>query len=309
MSKIQKVCVVTGASSGLGFETSKKMAALGYEVVLACQNKSKAKLAMNKIKREMPDARLIYMNLDLGSFRSIEQFSSNYHLTGKKLNVLINNAAWMDNSHSSSPSFTEDGFEKTFGVNHLGHFLLTTLLLDILQSTAKFDVEARVVVISSSARNPGRICGGFGGKGHLEVDDIQLLKPGTYNGNLAYKNSKLANVLFANELHRRLHGTGVTCNVLYPGFIPSTNVFRNQNCFRKCCIRWFLPCICPCVATSTCEGASCVVFVATDSNLRGLSGRYFVGREYTESSLGSKEVDLAKRLWELSEEMIAGVTE
>lgn len=308
MSKIQKVCMITGASSGLGFETSKKMAALGYEVILACRNDSKAKLAISKIKRDLPDARLIYMNLDLSSFRSIEKFCGNFHLSGKKLNVLINNAAWMDNGGASTPSFTEDKFEMTFGVNHLGHFLLTTLLLDVLQSTGKFDLEARVVIISSDVQNPTGVCGRHGKRAHLDIDDIQLLKTGAYNGKLAYKNSKLANVLFAYELNRRLDGTGVTCNVLNPGFIPSTNVFRNQNVFSKCCMRCFFPFICSCKVTTVSQAASSVVFVASDSNLRGVSGKSFVGREETDSSLESEETDVARQLWELSERMVAGVT-
>ena len=303
MSKVYKVCIITGASSGLGFETSKKMASLGYEVILACQNKSKAKLAMSKIKRDFPHARLIYMNLDLNSFRSIDQFSSNFHLTGKKLNVLINNAAWMDNSRATTPSLTEDRFEKTFGVNHLGHFLLTTLLLDVLQSTAKFDIEARVVVISSAVSNPGHKS-----RAQLDFNDIQLLKPEAYNGSLAYKNSKMANVLFAHELHRRLDGTSVTCNVINPGFMPSTNVFRNQTCFGKCFMQCFLPCVCPCMTRSVSQGANCVAFVASDSHLKDISGRCFVGCEETDSNyLESKDIDVAKRLWELSERMVATI--
>jgi NAD(P)-dependent dehydrogenase (short-subunit alcohol dehydrogenase family) len=299
MAKIQKVCIVTGASSGLGFETSKKMAVLGYEVVLACGDKVKAKQAISRIKQDLPDAKLIYMNLDLASFSSIAKFAKTFHNADKKLNVLVNNAAWMDKSSSRVPTFTEDGLEKTFAVNYIGHFLLTSLLLDILKSTAKFDLEARIVVISSTVVKQAS-------KDFLslDIDDIQLLKPGSYTGSIAYKNSKVASFLFALELHRRLEGSGVTCNIINPGkYVRSTNIFRNQGCFRK----YMFPCLCLCSGTNLGRAASAVVFVATDCELSRVSGRCFVGSEESTIQIETRDLDSAKQLWDLSKGMVADV--
>lgn len=296
MAKLQKICIVTDASSGLGFQTSRKMAALGYEVVLACQDKSKANLAIARIKQDLPEAKLIYMNLDLSSFNSIKKFSRSFQNAGKKLNVLVINAAWMDKSGCREPTFTENGLEKTFAVNYLGHFLLTLLLLDILKSTAKFDLEARVVVISSVdvkqvVENSLR----------LDMEDIQLLKPGSYSGRIAYKNSKIASVLFASELHKKLEGSGVTCNVVNPGkYVRSTSLFRNQTCFKK----YISPCFCPCTGTNLLRAASAITFVATDDELDHVSGICFVGRKESASLLECRDSDASKQLWELSKGMV-----
>ena len=292
-----KVCIVTGASSGLGFETSKKMAALGYEVVLACRDKVKAKEAISRIKQDSPDARLIYMNLDLASFSSIVKFSDCFHNLGKKLNVLVNNAAWMDKSGCRMPTFTEDGLEKTFVINYLGHFLMTLLLLDVLKSTAKFDVEARILLISSAVLKHSR-----SHSPALDINDIQLLKPGSYTGRSAYKNSKTASVLFALELHKQLQGSGVTCNVVNPGkYLRSTKLFRNQGCFA----RYFFPCFCPCSGTNLARAAGAVVFVATDSKNKCVSGRFFVGGNETAGHFETCDFDSAKQLWDLSKSMVA----
>ena len=299
MGKIGKVCIITGASCGVGYKTSKKMAALGYEIVLACRDKSKAKLAISKIKRDLPEANLIYMNLDLASFNSIKQFVKNFQNSGKKLNVLINNAAWMDKNDSRVPTFTEDGIEKTFAINYLGHFLLTLLLSDILKSAAKFDHEARILIISSAVAKKGRQ-----DFLHMDMDNIQLLKPNLYNGNIAYKNSNVASILFGLELHRRLQGSGVTCNVVNPGkYVRSTSLFRNQGCLRK----YIFPCFYCCSGISLVSAANAVVFLATNEELSKASGRYFIGCEESASLFEQHDLQSAKQLWELSEGMVASV--
>ena len=261
MAKIQKVCIVTGASSGLGFETSKKMAVLGYEVVLACGDKVKAKQAISRIKQDLPDAKLIYMNLDLASFSSIAKFAKTFHNADKKLNVLVNNAAWMDKSSSRVPSAA-----------------LECLISSTVVKQASKDFLS------------------------LDIDDIQLLKPGSYTGSIAYKNSKIASFLFALELHRRLEGSGVTCNIINPGkYVRSTNIFRNQGCFRK----YMFPCLCLCSGTNLGRAASAVVFVATDCELSRVSGRCFVGSEESTIQIETRDLDSAKQLWDLSKGMVA----
>ena len=271
------------------------MAALGYEVVLACQDKSKANLAIARIKLDLPEAKLIYMNLDLSNFNSIKEFSQSFQNADKKLNVLVNTAAWMDNAGHIVPTLTENGFEKTFAVNYLGHFLLTILLLDVLKSTAKFDLEARIVVISSAD-----VTQISENSLPLDIEDIQLLKPGSYTGRIAYKNSKIASVLFASELHKQLEGSGVTCNVVNPGkYDPSTSPFRIQSCFGK----YIFPCFCLCTGTNFLDASSAVVFAAADDELGRVSGKYFAGRK--ESDIGCFDSGAAKQLWDLSKSMVA----
>jgi retinol dehydrogenase-14 len=170
------------------------------------------------------------------------------------------------------------------------------LLLDILKSTAKFDVEARIVVISSAIWKQARSY-----SLPMDTGDIQLLKPGSYTGSIAYENSKTASVLFALELHKRLEGSGVTCNVVNPGRnVRSTGLFRNQGCLRRCifsCFRLSL-------GTSLTRAAGAVVFVATDSELSRVSGRCFAGSDESAGHFETRDFDLAKQLWDLSKTMV-----
>lgn len=299
MARIHKVCVITEGSSGLGFETSKKTAALGYEVVLACRNKTNAKLAITRIERDSPDAKLVYMPLDLSSLSSIEKFSRSFHDSGKKLNVLINTAEWKDKESSRVATLTENGFEKTFAVNYLGHFLLTFLLLDVLKSTAKFDLEARIVVLSSAIAKQVRK------NAHaLDVNDIQLVKSGSYTGRAAYHNSQIIIIAFCQKLHRSLEGSGVTCNVVNPGkYVRPTSLSPNLNCFRK----HIFPCFCQCSRAKIANAARAVVFLAADGELRRVRGRCFVGCEEIFTQVETQDLDFAKKLWELSKSMVSNV--
>ena len=200
-----------------------------------------------------------------------------------------------------SPIFTEDGFELTFGINHLGHFLLTLLLLDDLKKNTP---DARIVVLTSSLHDPN-VKGGGGKPAHIDFDNLQLLAPGSFDSGLAYKNSKLANVLFAYELDRRLHGTGVTVNAVCPGFIPSTELFRHNpvvKCYLICCCNILFRCFR--VTRTISSGAENVVFVATSDKLRGIGGKFFKNCEQVESSVESRDRDVADKLWKVSAEMV-----
>lgn len=297
MAGIQKICIVTGASCGLGFEISKKMAAYGYEVVLACQDQAKGKQAINRIKQDSPDAKLVYMHLDLASFSSIENFATSFQKTGKKLNVLVNSETWMEASSSRKRTFTEDGVEKTFQINYVGHFLLTLLLLDILKATANFDLEARVVVVSSAELTKARK-----GSFLLDLDDIQLLKHGLYSsGKTAYKNSNIASFLFALELHKRLEGTKVACNVVNPG--KSRNVYGHRGRFTK----YISACFSPISGRSLDRACKTVVFVATSSELCHASGRCFAGSKESTIRIETNDLEVGRQLWDLSRTMVADV--
>ena len=206
------------------------------------------------------------------------------------------------NVRDQSATFTEDGFEMTFGTNHLGHFLLTMLLLDDLKKSGP---DSRVVVVSSDLHNPSRTGYKKQKAAHIDFDNLQLLAPGTFDSMLAYKNSKLANVLFSYELDRQLHGSGVTCNTVCPGFIPETRLNRRNRvmrCLLICCFRGLFRCL-P-ITRSTTKGAEGVIFVASDPALQGVGGKYFKDCMEHNSSSESMDRDVADKLWRLSSDLV-----
>lgn len=206
------------------------------------------------------------------------------------------------NIRDQSATFTEDGFEMTFGTNHLGHFLLTMLLLDDLKKSGP---DSRVVVVSSGLHNPSRRSQKKRKAAHIDFENLQLLAPGTFDSMLAYKNSKLANVLFSYELDRQLHGSGVTCNSVCPGFIPETRLNRKNRvlrCLLICCFRGL--CRCLPITRSTTKGAEGIVFIASDPALQGVGGKYFKDCMECDSSPESMDRDVADKLWKLSSDLV-----
>ncbi|TRZ26233.1 hypothetical protein HGM15179_000845 [Zosterops borbonicus] len=181
-----KVVIITGANTGIGKETARDLAQRGARVIIACRDIAKAEAAASEIRAETGNQQVIVKKLDLADTKSIREFAENFLAEEKKLHVLINNAGVMLCPYSK----TADGFEMHLGVNHLGHFLLTFLLLECLKQSA----PSRIVNVSSLAHHGGRI----------RFHDLQGEK--SYNRGLAYCHSKLANVLFTRELARRLQG-------------------------------------------------------------------------------------------------------
>ena len=302
----KKVCVITGANSGIGFETAKRMAKKGFEVILACRNVEKGNEAVKRLKRKIRSADVSFMTLNLANFKSIHEFVDNFNAAGKSLSVLVNNAGLQTELEGRDISFTDDGFELTFGVNHLGHFLLTTLLLENLKATAETHGEARVVVVSSGAHDPRTRAGKSGSaRAHIDFDDLESIQ--CFTGDRAYKNSKLANILFAYELNRRLDGTGVTCSAMNPGLIPSTNFSRHQGFCARCCL------LCCCASCGRCfgisrtvsQGAECVTYIASSDAVKGVGGKYYQDCREVRSSAESYVENIAARLWEESTTMIA----
>lgn len=305
MAGDRKVCIITGANSGIGFEAATRMARLGYHVVLACRSAERGNEAVARIQRKHLEANVSFLPLDLASLESIRRFVQAFRSTGLKLNVLINNAGlgvWS----STVPQFTNDGFELTFGVNHLGHFLLTNLLLGELKATAKTDGEARIVVVSSLVHDPDLRGGSGKRRAHIDFDDMQSLQPRAFSGEIAYKNSKLANILFTYELNKRLEGTNISCNAMNPGLIPTTGFFRNLGACTRCCMR------CCCLSFGRClhitrsvaQGAECIVLLATSDDLRGVGGKYFSDCEETPSSQESYDTSVSARLWDESAKLV-----
>nr|XP_006823498.1 PREDICTED: retinol dehydrogenase 14-like [Saccoglossus kowalevskii] len=279
------------------------MAEMGYDVILACRSKTRGEDAIRRLNTMIPDARCQFIKCDLASLESIQNFVDEFHATGKPLHVLCNNAGLT--TQMIGRLETDDGFEMTMGVNHLGHFLLTHLLLDDLKRTAKDCGEARVIVTTSKLHDPESMGGRKGPKAHMDFQNLQLDKQGTFSGVLAYKNAKLANVLFTYELARRLHGTGVTCNCFHPGFIATTELFRHFGWPFKAMmyllsplLRWFG------AIRSLQHGGEMVSFLATDPSLKGVSGKYFENFREESSSTESYDENVATKLWKISEELV-----
>lgn len=196
-----KTVIITGANTGIGKQTAIDLACRGAKVIIACRNELKALESLKDIKNESKSNIVYFKQLDLASLASIRSFADEVLSEEKRIDILVNNAGVMFTPYS----LTEDGFEMQFGVNHLGHFLLTMLLLDSIKSTP----NSRIVMVSSVAHVAG----------YLDFSDMMWTKK--YNWILAYCRSKLANVMFANELARRLESTGVSVYSLHPGSIQT----------------------------------------------------------------------------------------
>lgn len=280
-----RTIMVTGANSGIGFETAKVLAAKGARVLLGCRSEERAEAAMSAIRTETPDSDLAHISLDQASLKSVKAAA---RLVNKeeRLDVLVNNAGILMPPYE----LTEDGFESQFGVNHLGTFALTSLLLPKLGERKK----ARVVITSSLAHRSGRI----------NFDDINAEK--RYNAMERYAMSKLANILHAAELDRRLRakGSNILAICCHPG-VADTELARHLPFFAQAIMpvaRLFL--------STSAEGAWSTLAAATGKGAAG--GKYYGPANFggwrgpaTEASRAfrAKDHELAEKLWNLSMEM------
>ena len=269
-----KLCIVTGANAGIGKETALGLAKLGATVVMICRDRDRGEAAQREIKKRSGNDRVELMLCDLGSQKSIEQFANDFKEHYDRLDVLVNNAGVLMRERS----LNEDGIESTFAINHLGYFLMTNLLLDLLKTSA----PARIVNVASTAHKYGKI-------------DISGWVIGSdYSAFGAYANSKLANVLFTYELARRLEGTGVTANCLHPGAV-GTNLFRGLPKLLQALIAL--------VTMGPERGARTSIYLAGSPDVEGVSGKYFARRREEKSSDASYDRDAARQLWEVSQEL------
>uniref|UniRef100_A0A8D0C0G6 NADP-retinol dehydrogenase n=1 Tax=Salvator merianae TaxID=96440 RepID=A0A8D0C0G6_SALMN len=272
-----KVAVITGANTGIGKETARDLARRGARVILACRDTAKGEAAAQEIRKETCNEQVIVKKLDLSDTKSIRKFADDFLKEEDSLHILINNAGVMMFPYSN----TVDGFEMHLGVNHLGHFLLTFLLLDCLKKSA----PARIVVVSSVIHIFARI----------NFQNLQSEK--YYHGGLAYCQSKLANILFTKELARRLQGTGVTANVLHPGVIQSdlTRYSSTLKCLEiLTCFMW----------KTTKEGAQTSIYCAVAEELESVSGVYFSDCKPAWVAPQSCNEDTAKKLWAVSCDLV-----
>ncbi|XP_074303906.1 short-chain dehydrogenase TIC 32, chloroplastic-like isoform X2 [Silene latifolia] len=276
--------IVTGASSGIGVETTRTLAMRGVHVVMAVRNVSAGTMVKEKILEEIPTAKIDVMELDLSSLASVEKFASEYKSLSFPLNLLINNAGIMAVPYQLS----KDNIELQFATNHLGHFHLTNLLLDVMKKTAQESKrEGRIVIVSSEAH---RFAYGEG----IKFD--KLNDESGYSSLQAYGQSKLANILHANELARRLkdEDINIIVNSLHPGSI-STNLLRHHSF-----INGIVHSVGKLVLKDVEQGAATTCFVALHPQIQGVSGKYFMDSNIAQPTSQSQDTELAKKLWDFS---------
>ena len=268
-----KHVLITGGNSGIGKVTAMELAKLGAQVVLACRPGDKTEAALQEISAVSSEP-VVNLPVNLASLESVRNLVGTYTEKYDRLDVLINNAGVFP----TKKQFTDDGFELQFGVNHLSHFLLTNLLIDMLKSTP----QARIVTVSSMLHKKG------------EIDFGSFRGEKKYNSQKAYGQSKLANVLFAVELARRLEGTDVTSNCLHPGGVR-TDIMRD--------LPWLVRKLVDLMFINPEEGAKTSIMLASDSTLTGVSGLYYDQTELASCSPLSEDDQLRKGLWRESEIM------
>lgn len=274
-----RVCLVTGANSGIGLEIAKGLARQGATVVMAARNSEKGEAAREQVVRETGNDRVELLLADLGSLAQVRRLAGDFLARHDRLHVLVNNAGLVLTRRQVS----EDGYEQVFAVNHLAPFLLTNELLGALKASA----PSRVVTVSSDAHRNQRV----------NFDDLH--SEGFYFGFRVYGTSKLANILFTTELARRLEGTGVTANAVHPGFVASNFGRNNGGPFRG-----FVTILQRLIGDSPEEGAQTPLYVATSPEVEGVTGRYFAKGKQRHPSTQALSIADARRLWEVSERLV-----
>tara|TARA_R110000868_G_scaffold235273_8_gene489102 strand:- start:7316 stop:8164 length:849 start_codon:yes stop_codon:yes gene_type:complete len=278
MKMNNKLCVITGANSGIGFETAKELAHQGAFIVMVCRNEDKAEVAKQEILRETTGSGVEVVLCDFSSQNEIrkaaEEIKSNY----KKIDVLINNHGFVAGSYNE----TVEGLEETFGVNHIGYFLFTNLLLDRIKAAGK----ARIINVASDAHRSAT---------KFDPENLQLKN--NYSTWRAYANSKLYNILFTVELADRLKDAKVTSNSLHPGVIAS-NFGKSSTTLVK--IFWKIAS--PFMKSSR-DGAETTIYLATSDEVEEVNGAYFKNSKVVAPSNQAFDKKAAEQLWEKSEEL------
>jgi NAD(P)-dependent dehydrogenase (short-subunit alcohol dehydrogenase family) len=272
-----KICLVTGATQGIGKETALALASMGATVVLVGRNLEKTQTTARLIQAKTGNPSIDCLVADLSSFQQVRRLVVEFHQRYPHLHVLVNVAGGVFLRRQLSA----DHLEMTLALNHLSQFLLTNLLLDTLKGSA----PARVINVSSLAHVYARI----------HFSDLQFTR--LYNGWYAYGQSKLANILFTYELGRRLAGNQVTANVVHPGYV-ATNFGMNNDRFSRLIFR-----LGQLLAISPHKGAETIIYLASSPEVEGFNGKYFVNKTARRSSPISYDPQLAARLWQVSQEM------
>lgn len=276
-----KTIIITGATSGIGKAAATELANSNTNLILAIRNLEKGEATKIEILRQKPEANIDVMHCDLADLDSVKQFAHEFTSKYQHLDVLINNAGL---ATMTSRQETKQGFEYMFGVNHLGHFLLTNLLLD----TLKKSTPSRIINVSSNAHQSSR---------GLNFNDLQSKK--SFFGFSAYANSKLANIYFTTELAKRLAGTGVNSYVLHPGVVNTHFFSGQQNPIMS-----LLGKVLGLFLISPEKGAETTVYLATSDEVAEESGNYYYKKQKHSTSKIAQDETAANHLWEVSTELV-----
>ena len=271
MSMNGKICVITGANSGIGKATALGLAKLGANVVMVCRNQTRGEEARKEIIDKTSNKNIDLLIADLSSQQAIRQLVADFKKKYRQLHVLINDAGVVLRKRT----LTTDGIETNFAVNYLAPFLLTNLLLDVLKKSA----PARIINVTS----------GYYKRATINFDDLQSEKD--YSAFGTYAKSKLALVLFTRELSRRLKGTNVMVNVLHPGVIKS-NLGRDMSAFSRLFTKIFFK--------SPKKGAETPIYLASSPEVEGISGKFFMNKKEAEFTEASGNEEIARKLWDIS---------
>lgn len=273
-----KTCVITGATGGIGFEAAARLGAQGARLVLIGRKRQKGDAALQRLRAMIPSVKAEMHYADLAQPDEIVRLASAVLASASRIDILLNNAGAL----FARREVTRDGLERTFALNHMGYFRLTNLLRARLIASA----PSRVVNVASEAHRGTR----------LDFEDLQCTRQ--FGGWMAYRRSKLANILFTRELARRLADTGVTVNCLHPGFVATD--FGNENP-----LPWRIAMMLAkrVGAVSVQRGAETPVYVATAAELDGVTGKYFIRCKSQEPDIPAQDNLASTRLWTASEQL------
>lgn len=276
-----KTVVITGGNAGIGKATAIALAKKGASIVITSRSESKAKEAVAEIKKHSGSDKVDFVTIDLSSQKSVREAAETLMSKCPKIDVLINNAG----CYFSELKLNEDGLEMQFATNHLGHFLLTNLLIENLKATD----NARIINLSSIAHKSTR---------ELNLNDINFEKA-AYDGWKSYSRSKFCNILFTKELAKRLDGTGITANAVHPGGVRTEIAEKNANWYTK--IGWIV--MKPFMITVE-DGAKTSIHLASSPDVEVESGGYWVKSKKFFSNRPSQDPETAAALWKTSEELV-----
>jgi NAD(P)-dependent dehydrogenase (short-subunit alcohol dehydrogenase family) len=269
-----KIVLITGATSGIGKETAIGIAKLGAQIIFTTRNMQKGGLTKDEIVKASNNNKVNFLYCDLASFDSIRSCCDQFKAKYGQLHVLINNAGVWESKRKVS----NDGIESTFAVNYLAPFLMTDLLLDVLKKGA----PSRIINLTS----------GYHG-GTIHFDDIEFKR--SFSGRKAYRQSKLAMILFTKLLAEKSKGTGVTVNCVNPGF-TATNLARELNFIARAFFKL--------LGKDPKKSSETSIYLATSPDVENITGQYFVNKKIRQSSKESNDIEVAKKLWDSSVEYV-----
>lgn len=276
-----KTVVITGGNSGIGKATAIALAKKGADILITSRSEAKAKAAVGEIKSVSKNDNVDFVLINLVDQESVKKAAEEIKAKCPKIDVLINNAG----CYLSDLELSPQGIEGQFATNHIGHFLLTNLILENVKAAG----NARIINLASIAHKSTR---------ELNFDDLNYEKE-EYGGWKSYSRSKFCNILFTKELAKRLEGTGITVNAVHPGGVRTEIAEKDANWYTK--LGWIV--MKPFMITVE-KGAATSIHLASSTKVEGITGKYWVRSKKAWSNRPSQDPELAKALWKKSEELV-----